>query len=202
MLATNDKKMRDILHSLLRENTEIPILLYTTEDFFNNLNDSLDNTLIINFMDSYSSEMVNQLIDVVNNSSNSSLLLSHVYNSSVILHCLYSSDYMTPCPKCTKGVVSGQIYESKGGITYQQLLKLIYDLDENFKVNFPISFKNKLLICNQIEEQLKYALSDDYSKLDTKYNEFSDIYRLDLSDNKITKDSAVYWELCDCYERI
>lgn len=201
-IISDEEQLRDILHKLIKEKTKLPIHLYNSEELNEQLSSSLDNTLIINFMDSYRNETVNKIIETVNKSSNSSLLLSHVYNSAVLFHCMYSSNHMTPCPKCTKGVITGQIYESQGGVTYQQLLKMVYDLDDEFNVNFPLSFKNKLLISNQIADQLEYFLSDDYSLIRKRNNEFSDIFRLDLSNNQITKDSAIYWELCDCYERI
>lgn len=201
LIASSDEIIIELLDKLIREKSILPISILNLNKKFNDLPVNLDNTITVCFLNELDNRFFNGFISLIDQSESSALLLSHVYNSDIIFHCLYSSEQMTPCPKCTKGIITGQIYESEGGITYQQLLKMIYEVDDSYMSTYPLSYKNKLLISNQIESQLSYHITDDKNLIQTHSEDFTNIFRLSLATNSIIKDTAIYWELCDCYER-
>lgn len=117
------------------------------------------------------------------------------YNHSLYISNFYKFDWHVPCPKCffsnlENHLRGNQITEK---INFQLLIDLIYEK----KVNFPISANIEYYDLISTIYILQYQLSALYNKENFIINELVEI---SLESNSITKDNAVYWEICDCYE--
>lgn len=117
------------------------------------------------------------------------------YNHSIYISNFFKSDWNIPCPKCffsnlENHLRGNQVTEK---VNFQLLIDLIYEK----KVNFPICTNTEYYdLISTI-----YILQHQFLALYNKENYIlSELTEISLVNNSITKDSAVYWEICDCYE--
>lgn len=159
-----------------------------------------DDELLLAFLNPYSKKLGKQIMRRQSISDNSKLILSYVYNSNFYIDCLYSSEWKVPCHNCHIGHIEAQSYlEEDTNMTYQQIIDLLYSVDEDFKVEIPLSGLQKINITRLLLNKLNKYINDfNVSKLHPA--EITTCTLMDLSSLKIYEDTSIHWELCDCYE--
>lgn len=200
---------------ILSDDVEIGELLYKAYSTKNinikqiNLNELLTvdtnhtKSLIITFLSEYNHEKSSSILEFTQSSDYIYLQLAYSYKHSVYFDCIYSTSIMTPCHECIKGIIDGQIFDEYDGPTYNQLLNMIYKVDHSFNIQYPLEFHHKIMIVNQINKQLQGLLPKNSEYISYKHHQdFTNIYKLDLRTNQIYQDNAIFWEMCDCYEKL
>ena len=131
-------------------------------------------------------------------------VMSYVYNGLVYIDNVYCSRWHNPCHLCNMGHLETQLRVSlDGNLTYQHLVDLVYQEDEDFAVGLDLDALDVAKVVCALANVLDrffvrsrgLALGTDESPEDVNYSTL-----LDLQRNTITRDVATYWELCDCYE--
>lgn len=202
ILIIEDSEICELLNNLLKELTDIPIEVVSSKNY-KEIKRNKVNSLFICFIKEYRKEKVVNLLESIHYDNSNFSLLSYCYRNAVYFDCLYSNTINTPCHNCNTGITDGQLYEVDGGITYQELIKMIFQIDNNYATTSPLTFRNKMLIANQICQQLEGILPESNDTIVYKhYQDIVNVYKLDLLENNIISDTAIFWEMCDCYEKI
>lgn len=119
--------------------------------------------------------------------------IAFFYNSRIYISNYYRKNWYSPCPICyfshIKAMVNGHS-KINASVSYQTILELIYDIDDNYGIEY--SFKN-----HEILKIVNVFLEDMVAFPNVNENE---VISIDVKRNLIEYDNAVHWELCDCYE--
>lgn len=199
---TNNQKMNSLVHSLqsVRSSKDIEFIIITEE----NLKELtlLETDFVFTFINPYSDDLVDYILKIVN-TSNSVLQLCYSYNNNVYVDNLYKSDWNVPCHYCNKAHIENQlrvsVYEN---LTYQHIIDSLYQKDPTFKVEASYDLRELLFIFNYLLINLdKFILRTNGRTLND--NEFvhdiTNVSMLNMKTLKLTRDTAIHWELCNCY---
>lgn len=117
------------------------------------------------------------------------------YNYSIYISNFYKKDWHIPCPKCFFSNLENHLRGNQ--ITDKMNFQLLIDLIYRKKTIFPIETK----LYNYDFMLLMYLLQSQFSSLNARENYvLFELCEIALQTNTLTKDQAVYWEICDCYE--
>ncbi|MCF6136513.1 McbB family protein [Pseudalkalibacillus berkeleyi] len=207
-----EKKLDIDRLSIISNHSEILTLLHKTiqTDYgkysdvnvydIDSIKPSQEKELSIVFLNPYNKALGLELRNRQMKSTNSIMLMSYVYESNFYIDCLYSPDWKTPCHQCHMGHIETQsLVADSDTMTYQQMVSSLYAVDQNFKIEIPMTGTQQMNIVTLISNKLNQFMNDYHtSKLHPE--EMSDCTLLDLKTMKSYKDTSIHWELCDCYE--
>ncbi|MBQ5153379.1 McbB family protein [Macrococcoides caseolyticum] len=158
----------------------------------------LNDSLILIFQNPYSKKKSRKILEYIDLFENNILIMSYIYNNVFYIDNIYSKELNNPCHFCNIGFIESKIRSIQDEqISYQDLIDQIYEIDDEFEVNHPISNINKLKISIHLYDFINKYL-DNNRKLSSK--EILDCFKLDLNNETTMFDTAIHWELCDCYE--
>jgi McbB family protein len=115
------------------------------------------------------------------------------YNNKIYITNYYKREWYNPCPLCFFGNLEASLRGMSAAyntVSFQTLLDLIYKKDAKFQVKNNFSNYDMMLLT----ETLLYSLEIK------NMSNINNVYYVDIKDHSVYSDSAMYWELCDCYD--
>jgi McbB family protein len=160
--------------------------------------------LVIVFLNPYDKNLANQIRDNVQKSGDCLLLMTYIYNSRFYMDSLYNPKWKNPCHHCHMGYIESQLRMNEyGNLSYQSLIDIIYQEDNSFKVEAPLStidlYNIIVLIFNHLDKHV-FRTKGRVLFLDESLDEINSTTVFNLENKAISKDTSIHWELCDCYE--
>lgn len=162
-----------------------------------------EQTLLISFFNPVDWDSIDELSSLVNG-SNCIWLLSYPYNSSFYFNNLYKKSWHVPCYKCVRaGIVDQERIDMFDEVSYQQIIDTLYNNYPGFLIETKVTFKQ----ANKIFSIIQFIV-EQFIKIDTPFNRLKnnkainilDCLKLDPDSNKVMHETAIHWEMCDCYE--
>ncbi|MEI5908908.1 McbB family protein [Bacillus spongiae] len=197
-IISNHKEIGTLLRSTIQNDygKHVDVNLYDTAYY----KPSKDKELTVVFLNPYNKELGLELRNRQMNAPTSIMLMSYVYESNFYLDSLYSPDWKTPCHQCHMGHIETQsLVADSDNLTYQQLVSSLYAVDQNFKIEVPLTATQHMNIVTLISNQLNRFMND-FQTSNLHPEEMTNCTLLDLKTLKYYKDTALHWEMCDCYE--
>lgn len=167
-------------------------------------NISLDSqTLLVTFINPLDWQLVDTIHKLVKK-YDSLWLLSYPYNNNFYFNNLYRYSWHVPCYKCVKSEIEDQErIEMFDEMSYQQVVDKLYNSNPGFEIATKIDFSMSVKIIAMIHFILEqFIFIDDPIRLqrNDKVANILDCFKLDTLNNTVMHESAIHWEMCDCYE--
>ena len=136
----------------------------------------------------------NDFLKIINILQEKDVMFAFVisYNSSLYLTNVYKKSWYNPCPKCFFAHLEASLRSygrTTGTNTFQTVIDLLYNNRIKYSPNLPLTSVVTLQILSELFQMKKTDINELSSRI-VQVNE----------DTGITYDSAVHWELCDCFE--
>ncbi|WP_436889256.1 McbB family protein [Mammaliicoccus sciuri] len=193
-LFCNEKQQLSYLNEIMNEK-KIKVIYGMIEEIEKY---ELDNSLVLVFQNPYNKIRSRKIIEYINQFEDNLLIMSYIYNNVFYIDNVYTKELNNPCHFCNMGFIESQIRSSEDDqISYQDLIDEIYEIDDKFEVNHPLTIINNLKISIYLYDFLIIYL-DNNKKLSNR--DILNCFRFDLNKNIKMTDTAIHWELCDCYE--
>ncbi|MGH2077781.1 McbB family protein [Aerococcus urinaeequi] len=194
---TNNKKMINLVSFLDDVESEN---LFVTDKLPKDINNS---DLIVAFFNPTSWDEINELYKKVYN-SDSIMLLSYIYDNNLIVDNMYKKDWHVPCPKCIKAQLENRYrLNFLSEMTYQNVIDQLYYENNEFQIERKISMFECTMIFSFLWYLVEGYITNNQGKKispDLYSKNFLDIYQFNLNSKRIEKETATFWELCECYE--
>ncbi|HDR7667618.1 McbB family protein [Bacillus wiedmannii] len=202
-ILTNNRKIRDhfsffsdSLDSELTTNVK-----YVSESSEIHISEG---ELLVAFLNPYNKSIAQSVMNALNQSENTLLLMSYIYNNKFYIDPLYNPKWKNPCHRCHIGYIESQLRVNEfGGLSYQALIDVIYHEDPKFHTESPLSTVDVYNIITLLLNQLDRFVIRTKGNILLSHESLEDINNTicyDLTTKILSKDISTYWELCDCYE--
>lgn len=191
ILCSNDEKFLESF-KYNSEGINIDIEYYKLDDKYNIDKPCNSDELYLFFLNRFNYKNYKNLVKIIKE-KNILAKISFFYNNKIYVSNYYKKSWYNPCPLCYFSHVESSIRahsELASQISYQTILELIYKEDIDFKIENKFSNSDILVLINTIIDEIKNIRN-------VRENEVKSI---DYMSNSISYDTAIHWELCDCYE--
>ncbi|MFX3618329.1 MAG: McbB family protein [Sporolactobacillus sp.] len=200
-LVSNCQRVRECIQGYF--NHDFPGADFSALDIneFNELSET-HNTLFIVFLNPYSLSIAKKIKKKIDHVDSTYLIMSYVYDFKMYMDCLYNAKWNNPSHFDHKGYIESSIRsnEEEHTMTYQDLIDMIYQNDQKFTIELPLTQRMVLkttIILIDAFEKFFYLDRDKILHPD----ELTENLCFDYKQNKLIKDTALFWELSDIYEQ-
>lgn len=160
----------------------------------------INNELAIVILTSYNRARAKKIRDIFMNQTHSILSMNYYYNGNFYMDNLYNLKWRNPCHICNIGQIESQLrVNNHNGISYQQMIDLLYSEYEDICIESPMLISQKINIASNIL-RLQYDFINDGNYSLFHPQNMNEVRMVDISSSKEYKDNALHWEMCDCYE--
>lgn len=198
IFATNDIKLYNLVN-FLHSNQDADNL-FTAVLNENDLNDfSFDSQdLLVCFFNPYDRNLIKKTKGVADK-YNMLIQIGYVYNNDVFIDNFYRESWKNPCHFCNINNIRNQLRtEVFEEVTYQHILDDIFEKDSTFKVETAFNQSQIVFLCNTLLMNVNKFINIPRN---TNYTgDLLNIIKLNMEDYSVVVDTAVHWELCDCYD--
>lgn len=160
----------------------------------NNINMIKDDDLLIVLINPFSLENLKSITDSLSSFNDLVYKIIFPYNNSIYISNYHSRKWNNPCPKCFFYALESQLRGSISGdlsFNFQTMVDLFYTHNVEYKYEGLLERSDFIPVTNiLLRDSLKINMDSD----------IDDVYRINLSNYDVTKDTNYYWEMCDCYE--
>ncbi|MGV3139488.1 McbB family protein [Brevibacillus agri] len=197
-IMTNDDFLRSILMNTLVEDFQENLAI--TSLSVDDMQPCEENELSLVFLNPYNKSLGKRIRDRHMESSNSYLLMSYIYNNKFYMDSLYNRNWVNPCHCCHIGHIESHMrIGSADNLTYQQVIDMLYSLEEDIKIGVPLTNSQRVIIASCLIKRMRLLFHDfTYSKI--HHEDINRAMVMKLDNFKIYEDTSIHWELCDCYE--
>lgn len=116
------------------------------------------------------------------------------YDTALYITNIYKNDWNNPCPKCFFSNLESSLrakHKVNGRPNFQTIIDLIYKKTVFFKGHIPVNKRILLPVINELCEIIE----------NKNLNETSARIKKCYLNGEVEYDTAIHWELCDCFER-
>lgn len=197
-VMSNDFFIDEILLKTLSEDFKDKLSIKSIE--INDLQQIGKNELSLVFLNPYNKNLGKMIRDRHLKADNSYLLMSYIYNNKFYMDSLYNRNWCNPCHCCHIGHIESHMrIGSAENLTYQQVVDILYSLDQNIEIGVPLTNAQRIIIAACLVKRIQLLINDfTYSKI--HHEEINKATIMKLDDLKKYEDTSIHWELCDCYE--
>ncbi|MCI1593503.1 MAG: McbB family protein [Heyndrickxia oleronia] len=199
-LSNNDKLVQNF-EKVFRDEYGEHISLKTVNINNGSLTDLKGNTCVITFLNPYNKDKAREIKNLVDKTDNAFLLMSYTYNNNFYIDCLYNRDWKNPCHFCHLGFIESKLRSNEEHMSYQQFIDMIYEEDTYFNIETPLTEKKAMKITLLIYEFLDRLINNqDTDHIHLYSDQYLECLYYNLNSDEKIIDTAIHWELCDCYE--
>lgn len=198
-IVSDNKEVSNNLLNMLNDDVDKKITIHSI-DFNEFINKKfIESDLVIVILTKYSKRMGKIIKDKAVD-ENFILLMGYCYASNYYIDNFYKRDWFEPCHVCNISNIETQLRIDNGEkMSYQNLIDILYNKNQDIVISVYLSSYQKNIIAIKYMELIKKFLGNGNITLlnPDEGNMFS---MIDLNTNQVYKDTALHWELCDCYE--
>lgn len=161
----------------------------------------MENQFIIYLQLKYDKKRVNTFLELRKKLGNTISIMGYTYSNNFYLDCLYNPTWKLPCHICHMGHIQSAFYSGyETELSYQMMIDLIYQESNNsFIRGIPLTPVQEMNIaCLIINKVVGYLGNLNESAMHQQ--DINKSTMLNLETLKKSEDTAIYWEMCDCYE--
>ncbi len=161
----------------------------------------LEDKFIIYIQTKYNKKRVKEFMGIQRKLNNSVTLMGYTYSSNFYLDCLYDPKWKLPCHNCHLGHIQSNFYsDDENEMSYQMMVDLLYqETDDTFVRGIPLtSIQEMNIACLVLNKVIGYL--GDLNRLPIHPQDINKSTMLNLKTLKKYEDTAIFWEMCDCYE--
>ncbi len=176
----------------------LSIKTFSQNDFCSEL---FEDQFIIYIQTKYDKKRVKEFMGIQRKLNNSVTLMGYTYSSNFYLDCLYDPKWKLPCHNCHLGHIQSNFYaEEENEMSYQMMVELLYQESEDaFIRGIPLtSIQEMNIACLVLNKVIGYL--GDLNRLSIHPQDINKSTMLNLKTLKKYEDTAIFWEMCDCYE--
>lgn len=160
-----------------------------------------ENSCVVVFLNPYNKKVAKKIKDLIDDTHNTMLITSYTYNNNFYIDCLYNKDWKNPCHFCHIGFLESKLRSDEGHLSYQQLIDMIYEEDNRFSIETPINERKGMIISILLHEWINKYINNQRDNSSYLYlDEYLNCLSYNFDNNAKNIDTAIHWELCDCYE--
>ncbi|WP_369435904.1 McbB family protein [Lysinibacillus fusiformis] len=160
-----------------------------------------EDQFIIYIQTRYDKKRVKEFMGIQRELNNSVTLMGYTYSTNFYLDCLYDPKWKLPCHNCHVGHIQSNFYsEEENEMSYQMMVELLYqESDDAFIRGIPLtSIQEMNIACLILNKVIGYL--GDLNELSIHPQDINKSTMLNLKTLKKYEDTAIFWEMCDCYE--
>ncbi len=160
-----------------------------------------EDQFIIYIQTNYNKKRVKEFKEIQRKLNNSVTLMGYTYSSNFYLDCLYDPKWKLPCHNCHLGHIQSNFYSGEENeMSYQMMVELLYQESEDaFIRGIPLtSLQEMNIACLVLNKVIGYL--GDLNRLSIHPQDLNKSTMLNLKTLKKYEDTAIFWEMCDCYE--
>ena len=199
-IISEDNFISDIILERLTNQYQNGLLIksISSENFSSEL---LEDQFIIYIQTAYDKKRVKEFIRIQRKLNNSVTLMGYTYSTNFYLDCLYDPKWKLPCHNCHLGHIQSNFYsEEENEMSYQMMIELLYqESDDAFIRGIPLTSIQEMNIACLILNKVTGYLGDLNGSL-IQSHDINKSTMLNLKTLKKYEDTAIFWEMCDCYE--
>ena len=202
LFYSNDEIINSIL-SLSNSNVKDGLSLELIDDLDLIKKSLSKDDLLITYFKSYNSRTMRELLNLVTEKE-CMLLNSYSYGDSIFIDNLFKKEWGVPCHFCNISLIKDNLRSTQDEeLSYQNFVDSILQKDNNFEIEKLLNTNQVFFLLNNLLRTIDRHIIRYNNKSLTSEESMADVLnviRLDLERNSVTKDTAIHWELCDCYE--
>lgn len=163
--------------------------------------DLFEDQFVIYIQTKYDKKRVKEFMGIQRGLNNSVTLMGYTYSTNFYLDCLYNPKWKLPCHNCHLGHIQSNFYaEEENEMSYQMMVELLYqESNDSFIRGIPLtSIQEMNIACLTLNKVMGYL--SDLKELSIHPQDLNKSTMLDLKTLKKYEDTAIFWEMCDCYE--
>lgn len=156
--------------------------------------------LFLIFLNPYNKRIATDLRNRLKKRYQDLSIFSYIYKGHLYIESIYSPKWNTPCHLCQINHLEAELrVGSAHRFTYQQMIDLLYEENNDFALEVPLEYGDVLNISTQIVNRMNklFALKDE---VNISLEEFTKGAVMDLLSKELYTDTTHHWEMCDCYE--
>jgi McbB family protein len=161
----------------------------------------MENQFIIYLQLKYDKKSVNKFLELQERSENSVSIIGYTYSNNFYLDCIYNPTWKLPCHNCHLGHIQSSFYSGdEKELSYQMMIDLIYqESNHSFIRGIPLTPVQEMNIACLILNKVVGYLGN-LNEMAMHPQDINKSTMLNLESLKKSEGTAIYWEMCDCYE--
>lgn len=170
-----------------------------TWDSFLETNSFPRHTLFVFIINKYNPKTIKKLYEKVKTETTNYALVSFFYGYKYYLDNLYNAAFGNPNHFDHLGYIQSKVLNDDKTKTYQNIIDVVFDRDDNFNLEIPISYSTFIKSFNLLIMEVEKLFSLTHFKRALTTGDLLTVTCLDYKSNDIYKDTAMFWEL-NAYE--
>ncbi|MGT2680190.1 McbB family protein [Streptococcus ratti] len=155
-----------------------------------------ENSLVILMLNSYHTKYVKQLYNTINNKQNIYLLSVFYYGFNYYIDNLYHSDWVVPTHFDHIGIIKTTLPDTEEHLSYNSLVEAILEKEPYFSNERNLNDMEQIFLINTVMVRIYELFSIDDKEV-LSQSSLLETVEINLSNRKISKDSAIFWELLE-----
>ncbi|WP_409294018.1 McbB family protein [Peribacillus sp. SCS-26] len=195
---TNEKIIEELVAFSFKDRGDFKIF-FEENQFVNEISKNR-NELFFVYLPTYNKAVSKKYRDYFMKNTNTFSMISYIYNNNFYIDSMYSSKWKLPCHLCNINLLEAEHRIGIGDrITYQQILDDLFDGNDNFQIEMPLTNNQKLNLATQMSNRIEHLINCRDRNLINNEDYTKGAY-FEINTNQLFLSNTHHWELCDCYE--
>lgn len=92
------------------------------------------------------------------------LMMSYIYNNKFYMDSLYNRNWCNPCHCCHIGHIESHMrIGSAENLTYQQVVDILYSLDQNIEIGVPLTNAQRIIIAACLVKRIQLLINSTFA---------------------------------------